>query len=126
MKRSWIGFALLLILLAVGLLTTYAMDRIHEPIEADLKRAAECAMLEDWENADRFFYRAKENWDASAHFRASLADHTPVEEIDGAFARLEVYCRAREDEDFAAGCCELAKKTAAVGDAHGLVWWNVL
>lgn len=126
MKRSWIGLGILLILLVLGLLSTYAMDRIHEPIEKDLKQAAECAILGDWVNADMFFRQAKGNWEKWEHFRACLADHTPTEEIDAEFAMLEVYCYAQEDAAFAAGCCELARKAAAVGEAHGLVWWNML
>lgn len=126
MKRSWIGLLLLLVLLAGGLLTTWAMDRIHAPIEADLKQAAECAVLGDWVNADHFFRQAHDRWEKWEHFRACFADHTPAEEIDAEFAMLEVYCFTQEDAAFAAGCCKLARKAAAVGEAHGLVWWNVL
>ena len=126
MTRSWIGLILLLVLLAGGLLTTWAMSRLHEPVEADLKQAAECAILGDWVNADKFFSQARIRWEKWEHFRASFADHTPVEEIDSKFAMLEVYCVAQEDVAFAAGCCELARLTAAVGEAHGLVWWNML
>lgn len=126
MKRSWVGFALLLVLLAVGILSAWGMIRIHEPVEADLKQAAECALQEDWENADLFFRQAKEMWENWEHFRACFADHTPVEEIDGEFEMLEVYCATRENAAFAAGCRELARKTAAVGEAHEMVWWNLM
>lgn len=126
MKRSWIGLVLLLVLLVSSLLTTWAMNRIHEPIEADLQQASEYAILGDWVNADKFFHQAKENWEKWEHFRACFADHTPAEEIDGGFAMLEIYRVTREDAAFAAGCNELARKAAAVGEAHGLVWWNIL
>lgn len=126
MKRCWIGFGLLLVLLVLGILSSIAMARLHEPVEADLKQAAECAVLGDWVNADLFFRQAKNRWEKWEHFRACLADHNPVEEIDAGFALLEVYCYTREDAAFAAGCCELARKAAAVGEAHGLVWWNIL
>ena len=126
MKRSWIGLALLLVLLAAALLATWAMTRIHEPIETDLKQAAAYAVQGDWVNADLFFCRAKETWEKWDHFRACFADHTPMEEVDAEFAMLEMYCLTRENAAFAAGCRELAKKAADIGEAHGLVWWNVL
>lgn len=126
MKRSWIGFGLLLALLAISLTVTIAVTRIHEPIEKDLKQAAECATLGDWVNADRFFHQAKDRWKTWEHFRASIADHTPVEEIESAFALLEVYCYTQEEAAFAAECCALATRVAAVGEAHELVWWNLL
>lgn len=126
MKRSWIGFVLLLVLLAVSILSTVVMIRIHEPIEADLQRASEYAFQENWVQAHRFFREAEAKWTRWAHLRACLADHNPVEEIDAAFALLKVYCSAREELSFAGGCRDLAQKVAAVGQAHEFVWWNLL
>lgn len=126
MKRSWIGLALLLVLLISGLLVTWAMDAIHDPISDALERAAAQLMLGDWESADQTFRAAKSSWEKWAHFRTCFADHSPVEEIDAGFAELEVYCTARENVAFAAACAKLSKQVAAVGEAHGLVWWNIL
>lgn len=125
MKRSWIGFVLLLVLLAGSVVSAVAMVWIHEPMEEDLNQASRCALAGDWEKADRYFRKAQTQWKRWEHFRACFADHNPVEEIDGDFETLEVYCRTREDVAFAADCRELARKVAAVGEAHELVWWNV-
>lgn len=126
MKRSWMGFVLLLVLLAVSLFTTWKMTTIHEPIEAQLQQAAYWSSLEDWETAEAFFQRAEKNWKKSEHFRACLADHEPVEDIDAAFAMLKVYCKAEEATAFEGSCRDLARRVAAVGEAHELVWWNLL
>lgn len=126
MKRVWIGAVFLLVLLLLGLGATWAMEAIHRPIGEDLDRAAACAAGQDWENADHFYRQATERWEKWEHFRGCLADHTPIEEVAAGFRAAEVYRAAREDTDFAARCRELAKKVAAVGEAHGLGWWNVL
>lgn len=126
MKRSWIGFVLLLVLLAGCILVTMAMTRIHAPIEADLKQAAECAILGDWVHTGKFYRDAEANWTKWEHFRACFADHNPVEEIDAEFALLQIYCDARDEVAFAGGCLSLARKVAAVGEAHELVWWNLI
>ena len=125
MKRSWIGFILLLVLLVGGILSTRAMTAIHEPIEADLMQAAECAVLGDWTNAGRFFRQAEADWKQWEHFRSCFADHNPVEEIDGEFVLLKVYCAYQDTVSFAGGCSQLARQVAAVGEAHELVWWNL-
>lgn len=125
MKRSWIGFFLLMVLLTGAAVSAFAMVCIHEPIEEDLKQASRCALLGDWDNADRYFQKAQGQWKRWEHLRTCFADHNPVEQIDGDFEALEVYCRTREDVAFAADCRELARKVAAVGEAHQLVWWNV-
>lgn len=126
MRRSWIGFFLLLVLLLLGLFATRKMQAIHEPIAVQLQQAAYWSSLEDWETAEAFFQRAEKNWKKSERFRACLADHNPIEDIDAAFAMLEVYCAAEEETAFEGACRELARKVAAVGEAHGLVWWNLL
>jgi len=126
MKRSWMGFILLLVLLAVSLLVTVIMTRIHEPIEANLQKASEYAMKENWVQAHRFFREAEAEWTKWEHLRACFADHNPVEEIDASFALLKVYGSAREELSFAGGCRDLAKRVAAVGEAHEFVWWNLL
>lgn len=125
MKRCWIGVGFLVVLLCTSLAVSWGMEKIHKPIEQELNRAAECALREDWKQGSRHFERAKESWDRWEHIRFSFADHNPVEEISAGFRGLEVYRAAREETDFAARCRELARKVAAVGEAHGISWWNL-
>lgn len=126
MKRCWIGAAFLLVLLVVSLGATWAMGEIHRPIEEDLNRAAELALAGDWEGGQKMFLQARDNWEKWEHFRACFADHTPAEEISAQFEALSVHCTIRELDDFAADCRSLARKAAAIGEAHGLTWWNML
>ena len=125
MKRSWIGFILLLILLLGCLLVTKTMVDIHEPIESKLLQSAEVAMDGDWNRAEELFSHAENDWKDSAHFRGCFADHNPAEEIDAAFSLLRVTCAAKDSVAFAGGCRSLARQVAAVGEAHELVWWNL-
>lgn len=125
MKRSWMGFGLLLVLLAASLFTTRKMTAIHEPIAVQLQQAAYWSSKEDWDTAARFFQRAETNWKKSEHFRSCFADHNPIEDIDAAFAMLRVYCEAEEQTAFESACRNLARKVAAVGEAHELKWWNL-
>lgn len=126
MKRSWLGFALIVLLLGICILVSLAMVRIHGPIEENLLQAADFALEGNWDRAEHFFREAETGWTTWEHFRASVADHTPAEEIDGDFELLKVYCAARESVSFAGGCLQLARQVAAVGEAQELVWWNLL
>lgn len=126
MKRSWMGAGLLVVLLAVGLLATYFMGRIHTPIAQDLTTAGEYALVGDWKQAETLFQKAENRWEAAALLRSCFADHNPMEEIDACFGQLEIYLRMKEETAFAAACAETARKAKAMGDAHGLVWENVL
>ncbi len=126
MKRSWIGFALLIVMLLGGILVTRKMGKIHDPIESRLQQAAQYALDNNWESAEAAFREAEKSWKQQERFRSCFADHNPVEEIDGNFELLAVFCSTRERIGFAGGCRELARKVAAVGEAHELVWWNLL
>lgn len=126
MKRSWIGFFLLIGLLIICITVTAAMGRIHDSLEARLLQSAQCALEENWTKAGDLFREAEEDWEKWDHFRTCFADHTPVEEIEGDFALLKTYCAAEETLSFAGGCRKLASQVAAVGEAHALVWWNLI
>ena len=126
MKRSWIGFFLLILLLIGCILVTAVMGRIHDSLEALLLQSAQGALEGNWNTATELFREAEESWKQWAHFRACFADHTPVEEIDACFEQLKIYCAARDPLSFAGGCRKLACQVAAVGEAHKLVWWNLI
>lgn len=126
MKRSWIGFVLLILLLIGSILSSGYMVRSHEPIEAELLQAAQAAMDGSWERADTCFRAAEETWQEAEHLRSCFADHNPVEQIDADFKMLTVLCAGREAVSFAGGCLQLARQVAAVGEAHELVWWNLI
>lgn len=126
MKRSWFGFLLLMVLLALSLTVTWVMAEIHKPVSQDLRQAANLALAQDWDGANACAQSARNGWDARANLRLCFADHTPVEDIDSLFAELDAYTAEKETADFAAVCLALKEKVDAVGQAHGLSLWNLL
>lgn len=126
MKRCWFGFGLLVGLLILGLLVTGAMTRNHEAVAARLDLAAAAAAAEDWAGAEEQLRAARQKWERDWHFSAAFADHEPMEDIDGLFAQSEIYLRSRNPEALAATCAQLARMTAAMGEAHAFNWWNLL
>ena len=126
MKRSWIGFVLLVLLLATALLSAAAMIRLCEEDVSRLTAASGEALKGNWEAAACLIAQAHHSWDSWEFFRCAMADHTPAEEIEALFSRLEVYSSARERITFAAVCREAAQKLEALGDAHRLNLHNLL
>ena len=126
MKRMWIGAALLAVLLLGGLLSGRFMARTHGPLEEVLEQAAQAALTDQWEMAEELSGRAEAAWRQRRNLAAAFADHSPMEEIDEAFAELAVFARSREAVHFAVTCRSLGRKMAAMADAHSLAWWNIL
>lgn len=126
MKRIFLGLTLLLALLWSAAVITVQMDRVYDPIVNSLRQAAAAAESNDWRKATSLANQAKSCWETHRHFTASVADHSPMDEIDGLFAELEVFLTQQEMPHFAATCRHLAMLTAAMGDNHAFSWWNLL
>lgn len=126
MKRSWLGFLFLLLLLAVSLVSTWAMAHIHEDAAEKLEEAADLALSGQWPGAAYLTAQVRHSWDKWELLRAALADHGPMEDLDADFALLEVYGRSQERLAFAAMCREMACRMEAMGDAHGFDLKNIL
>ncbi len=126
MKRSKIGAWLLLFLLVIGGVSSWAMVRFTGPIGESMARAAEAALREDWAEAEALAGQARARWEKYWNFCAAFADHGPMENINGLFAQLEVYTQSRDIQNFAAVCAQLSEDTKAIGEAQSLTWWNLL
>ena len=126
MKRVWIGVAVLAVLLVAGTVIAWGMNAIHQPIARQLQQAGAAAMAEDWDTALREAAAARDAWNCGWRMTAAFADHTPMDEIDGLFAELEIYAQAREKEHFAATCAHLAQLAEAMAESHSPTWWNFL
>ena len=126
MKRLWLGVILLAALLAASLGVQRAMERIHDPIASELEQAADAALAGDWAEADRLYHRARDAWQRQRKVTASLADHSPMDELDMLFGELRVFSRERETVHFAAACRAAARMAKAIAQAHSLTWWDLL
>ena len=118
MKRVWIGGALLAVLLTVGLLVGWAMDRGLCPGAEKLKQAGELAAAGRWKAAEEMLDDVEDIWEDRRWLVTALYDHEIVDDIDAALAQLEIYCDARDALAFRALCRSLAENMEAAGKAH--------
>ena len=126
MKRMWIGVALLGVLLAAGIGLHYGFDAMHRPLAAQLEAAGEAAVAGNWQEAVATVEAAREKWEHFRPLTAAVADHEPLEEIDGLFSRLQVLAEGRAVTEFAAECRQLDILADAIADTQGLTWWSLL
>ena len=126
MKRIYAGIVILALLLGAALLFAHLMERIYTPLENTLLEAADAALLEDWRTAEELCRRARDRWERYKRVTAILADHSPMDDIDGLFGELEIYLQQQEMPHFAATCHHLARLSQAMGENHALNWWNFL
>ena len=126
MGRFCFGIGLLVIFLVLGLWVSFSTGSVHQAIARTLDEAAAQTLSGDMEAGLALAQQAQDDWDAHWQKTASIADHGPMDEIDGLFAQLKLYGQTAQTADFAAYCARLAKLITAVGEAHGLTWWNLL
>ena len=118
MKRVWIGAGLLAVLLALGVLAGWAMERWLTPGAERLEQAGAMALAGRWEEAEELAEEVAEDWEDRRWLVTALSDHEIIEGIDAALAELEAYGRARNAEAYNALCRVLAKRIEAAGQAH--------
>lgn len=126
MKRMYIGVALLAILLAVGICLTAVFVWLHRPITEALEQAQAAALAGEWAQVETLTETVYRRWQTISRFTAAVADHEPLEEMDALLARLSVLEATRQQEEFAATCAELARRSDAMADSQRLTWWNLL
>ena len=126
MARGWFGFFLLVLFLVLGFVTAVIMDNAHLPTETLLAQAAEKTLHGNFEEAVALGLQAKSRWEKHWDGTATVADHSPMDDVDALFAELEIYAATEEKPHFAAVCKELSQRIQAVADAHRFSWWNIL
>ena len=126
MKRLWLGLAILLILLMVGIGATVFMARFHNALSSDLEEAGEAVAEGDWTVALAMAEQAEERWERGKRAAAAFADHEPLEQVDNVFAQIRLYGQMKLEADYGAACIHLAELVRALGESHSLFWWNLL
>lgn len=126
MKRGIWGIGILLALLAFGIVTSLGMRSVHRDIGRHLELAQAAAASGQWQTAEAEVQQAADAWRRHHRFTATFADHTPMDEMDGLFAELEVFLQNRESPHFEAVCGRLILQSQAMADSHGIQWWNIL
>ena len=126
MRRFWLGVGILVLFLILGLWIGHAMNDVHQTISQTLDDAAVQSLGGNLSKGMSLAQEAQQLWQNNWHGTASVADHEPMDEIDGLFAQLEVYGKAGAATDFATYCARLSRLVSAMGEAHAFTWWNLL
>lgn len=119
MNRVVIGVALLAALLAASLFSAWQMGNIQQPIADRMEEASLQSLRGETDAAAETAARAEAAWHSSRVFTAALADHQPMEDIEGLFARLRAY-ESEDKSEYAALCAEIARRIRAVAEAQEL------
>lgn len=125
-KRFYFGIGLLTIFLILGLVTSWVMDAVSNPISQQLSQASQEALTGDLTLGISLARQAQTDWEKAWHGIAATADHSPMDEIDSLFSQMDYHAQRRDRKDFGAYCARLSELVGAVADAHRLSWWNLL
>lgn len=126
MKRLIIGLVTLSLLFGLGLFLSAFTKQLYSPIAKLLEDAVESTLAGEMEDGISKAMAAMEKWERHKKTTATMADHTPMEDIDHLFREMAVYAAAEEAPHFAACCAQLAAMIRDMGDAHRLNLWNLL
>ena len=126
MKRFIIGLITLSLLFVIGLFVAIATKEMYRPVTSLLENASHTALNGSFDAAVADAQKAQALWDKHKNKTATIADHTPMEEIDQLFTEAEIYAKSEEKPHFAACCAQLASAVQNMADAHAMNLWNLL
>ena len=124
--RELLGAGLLVLLLLLGLLSAWYLNRQSSAMAAALEDSSWLALSGQWENAKEMSASVRQDWEKGWRLRAAFADHANLEEIDGLFREMMIYGAADERTEFSRTSALLAEKMKAMADSARFSWWNVL
>ena len=126
MKRLWLGITLLALFFGLSLFVGGAMDAAHLEIAEILENAADLVLEENYALGQKQAQKAKEKWEENWRWTAAVADHAPMDEIDGLFAQLKAFEKPEDAAHYASTCLQLVKLVEAMAEAHRLSLENLL
>ena len=124
MKRIWFGAALLFVLLVLGTLGSFFMERTQLAGAENLRQASVCASGGDWASARTRAAEAKQLWDEKQLLIAALYDHAALDRIEGLYAKLETFADERSTVSFRGTCAELATQLESLSRGHRFSFEN--
>ena len=122
MKREQIGLALLLILLVLGLLATWYMDRTHEDLANKLKSAGTLALAENWEGAQRLVRSARKSWEVDR--KRKLAKPSSWERLPACrrSSSTRSPCRAMAVRTASRSAMPAVRSASSMGEGSSIHW----
>ncbi len=126
MNRFVLGVVILAVFLALGLGVAWEMDGMHLDVSDNLSLAARQVISGQWETGVSLAKKAKADWEKNWQKTACVADHAPMDEIDGLFAQLQAFENPEEAVHYASVCAQLSTLVEAMAEAHQFSWWNLL
>ena len=126
MGRGWLGVAILAVFLVGGLLAAMCMDNAHLPTVDMLQQAAEYTVNGEFGKGVLLGMEAKDRWERGWNGTATLADHSPMDDVDALFGEMEVYAVTGEQPHFAACCTQLSAMLKATYETHSFSLKNIL
>ena len=126
MKRLAIGVGLLVIMLPLGIWVSGQFSAVYNPMAEFLEQAGAAAQGGNWDAAAEGLAQAKTLWGQWHHFSAAVADHEPLEEMEGIFGELERCLQLRSTAKFAILCRKLSALARAMAESQSISWWALL
>ena len=121
MNRLWLGVALLVLFLLLGIFTAWYL----RDLEASLAEALESAIAYAGGAGEKYLRQAQGIWMDCRHRLSAICDHEPLEEIESLLARAAAFSRPEDRKEFSAICQELLQRLHALTNTQTLRWWNL-
>lgn len=125
MKRIWIAFAILLLILSATLLHSHSIKSISSDLAALLKEAETNAEQGDWAGAKELTDIARQKWEARDFYLHIALRHSETDSIFTGFREVVEFIECEESGEYSAANARLIAELALLAGAEQLTLKNI-
>lgn len=126
MKRAWLSFAILAIILSGALFHTWRLARLTDELSGLLLHSERLAEESRWDDAAHMAELAANQWHARDSYLHTTLQHADIDEINLAFSELREYIEHQELDQCAAATARLVTLLELLSEMERPTLLNIL
>lgn len=126
MKRTWFAGALLLALLAAGIIISHSIGTCTSNVIEMIGQAESCAKRNDFSSAESACVLASEEWAKQQFLLAAFLRHDEPDQVETCLAQLCSYAQTEDNDEFLAMCAEVRKQLLHIREMELPTLRNIL
>ena len=126
MKRFWLSFGVLLVMLCAALSNAAYVDAVADAVTGSLRAAEELADRGEWGQAREVTRQSFGQWEECRTYLHIVSRHSDLDEILVSFRSVQQYLELEEMDQYAAENRELVTHIELLAEMERPDWLNVL
>lgn len=126
MKRLWGAVALLVLLLAAGLINGWYVQSLTDRMAERLEQAQQLTEKDQWDQAEEITHQVYDDWQGHHFYFHTVMRHSDTDQILRSFDTVLAYLEFHEMDQYAAANADLVAQLGLLAEMEQASMVNVL